>query len=72
MAKRTLDRKTAFRVALAARNMTASEWAKENGITAGHLSQVLSSGRISESLVTKIDSFIDANIKGLNLVGTAA
>ncbi len=72
MAKQTLDRKTGFRVALALKGLTAQDWARQNGITPGHLSQVLSTDRASVKLTEKIDAFISSSVSGIRLAGSAA
>lgn len=42
--------------ALRIAGLTQTEWARQNGVTQGHLSQVLS-GRESRKLTEKIDAF---------------
>lgn len=58
----TVARKARFRAALALTGLTAAEWAVRNGITAGHLSQVLAGKRESRSLEEKVDAFADRYI----------
>lgn len=58
----SLDRKARFRVALALKSMTQSEWAENEGITPSHLSQTLS-GRASRKLETKIDEFVSETFR---------
>jgi transcriptional regulator with XRE-family HTH domain len=57
MAKPKVGRKARFMAALRIAGMTQTEWAEENGVTQGHLSQVLSGIRESQSLSEKIDAF---------------
>ena len=54
----TTSRKSQFRAALALAEQTASDWCAEQGITTGHLYQVLSGSRESVSLTEKVDAFI--------------
>lgn len=56
------SRKQMFRAALAITGLTATQWAQKQGITLGHLSQVLTGERESASLTAKVDSFIDKNL----------
>jgi len=51
--------------ALRLARMTQTEWAEKQGVTQGHLSQVLH-GRESKSLEAKIDAFADATLKAAN------
>ncbi len=69
MRKATMARKARFRAALALADLTAEEWAGQQGVTAGHLSQVLSGKRDSLTLIEKVDTFAD---KQLARVTTAA
>jgi DNA transposition AAA+ family ATPase len=57
-----LTRKARFKSALALVGMTQTEWAQGNGITAEHLSMVISDtqDRESKALEDKIDAFIEA------------
>lgn len=57
MAPLANDRKRRFRVALALHDMTQGEWASGQGVTGGHLTQVLN-GRESQKLTDAIDAFI--------------
>lgn len=57
MAKTRDSRKAQFRAALALAGKTAETWAEENGITAGHLSQVLAGKRESRALMEKVEAF---------------
>lgn len=50
-------RKSRFRAALALAGLTAAAWAEQNGVTAGHLSQVLAGKHTSRALNEKIDAF---------------
>jgi hypothetical protein len=57
MAKPDKSRKARFRAALALAGLTARQWADREGITAGHLSQVLDGKRESAALCGKVDAF---------------
>jgi hypothetical protein len=52
------NRKALFRATLALAGLTAEQWAAKEGVTAGHLSQVLSEKRESRTLTEKIDAFV--------------
>lgn len=57
--QRVIDRrKTRFLRALEAAGQSQNAWAKERGVSKGHLSLVLSGDRPSASLTDKIDAFI--------------
>lgn len=64
MPKPKTSRKALFRAALAISEQTAEQWADREGITAGHLSQVLSERRESATLAEKIDAFIAKHLAG--------
>ena len=70
MPKPKNTRKSRFRAALALAHLQAQEWAKAQGVTPGHLSQVLDGKHESATLTQKIDAFIDQQLK--NTVGSAA
>lgn len=57
MPKAKTSRKQLFRAALAIASLTAEQWADNEGVTAGHVSQVLSGKRDSRALTEKIDAF---------------
>jgi hypothetical protein len=59
MANQSEQRKARFRAALALERKTQVIWAKEHGITQGHLSQVLSDSRESKRLCGAIDDYSD-------------
>lgn len=65
MAKMAASRKKRFRAALALAGTTAEAWAIENGVTAGHLSQVLSGKRDSRSLLEKVDAFTRKHVRSV-------
>lgn len=52
------SRKQLFRAALAMAGLTAEQWAASEGITAGHLSQVVTGKRESVTLTAKVDEFV--------------
>ena len=58
MPKAKTSRKQLFRAALAIASLTAEQWADKEGVTAGHVSQVLSGKRESLTLNDKIDAFV--------------
>lgn len=53
-----MSRKARWRAAIALAGTTAKEWCTEQGITEGHLYQVLRGDRESPPLLQKIDAFI--------------
>jgi hypothetical protein len=55
-------RKARFLAALALAEMTMTQWADQEGVTAGHLSQVLDGKRDSMTLVEKVDRFTDTRL----------
>lgn len=55
--------KARFRAALAIAHMTQESWAAANGVTAGHLSQVLSGRHPSRRLMDKIEAFTTEQLK---------
>ncbi|MDB4893161.1 MAG: hypothetical protein JWL61_5016 [Gemmatimonadetes bacterium] len=57
------NRKTLFRAALVIAGLTAEQWAAQEGLTAGHVSQVLAGKRESARLVEKIDAFVQEHLK---------
>jgi hypothetical protein len=63
MPKADSRRKSRFRAALALAEKTAAQWAAENDITPGHLSQVLSGKKESRSLLEKVEAFTSRYIK---------
>lgn len=56
-----IRRKAAFRSALVLAGMTQGEWATTEGVSLGHLSEVLHEKRASVPLTAKIDAFIEAH-----------
>ncbi len=62
MAKHRNPRKARFRAALALAGLTAEQWADQQGITAGHLSMVLTGKRESRALMEKIEQFTEQHI----------
>lgn len=57
-------RRTRFLKALATAQLSQSAWARENGVSKGHLSLVLSGQRDSDALTAKIDAFIAKHMDG--------
>lgn len=57
------SRKARFRAALALAGLTAEKWAAENGISTGHLSQVLSGKRDSRPTLEKIEAFTKKHVR---------
>lgn len=64
MPRATDRRRTQFLAALAAVGQSQSAWAAANGITKGHLSQVLHGKRESVTLTQKIDAFVAEHAGG--------
>ena len=58
MAGKRKSRKQLFRIALAAADLTAQEWAEREGTSESYLSRVVNGKRVSPSLEPKIDAFI--------------
>ena len=58
MANQRVWRKAQFKAALELADKTQKQWAAEQGISDGHLRQVLAGIRESASLVEKVDEFI--------------
>jgi hypothetical protein len=58
MPNAAMTRKAQFRAALALAGRTMEEWAESEGVTGGHLSNVLAGKRESGSLTDKVDAFI--------------
>jgi hypothetical protein len=56
-------RKRLFRAALAVTGTTAEKWAASEGVTAPHVSQVLS-GKQSARLNALIDAYVAKHMKG--------
>jgi hypothetical protein len=63
MSKPANRRKSQFRAALALAEKTAAQWAAENDITPGHLSQVLAGKKESRSLLEKVEAFTRKYVK---------
>jgi predicted transcriptional regulator len=63
MPRTSNDRKARFRAALALTEMTAKEWAVQEGITESHLSKVLAGDRESRTLLDKIDAFAKKHVR---------
>lgn len=64
MPRAKTSRKALFRASLAIAGLTAEQWAEREGVTAGHLSQVLSAKRESQTLTEKLDAFIAKHMAG--------
>jgi hypothetical protein len=62
MPKTANNRKARFRAALALAGMTAEEWAEQQDVTPGHLSQVLAGKRESQTLIEKIEAFTKKHV----------
>jgi hypothetical protein len=58
------SRKALFKAALAVTEMTAEQFATDEGVTPEHLSYVLNGRRESRSLTEKIDAFIAKHMAG--------
>lgn len=58
MPKTAAARKNRFRKALIDAGLSAAAWARQEGVTPAHLSQVLDGKRESQRLVDRIDAFV--------------
>lgn len=63
MARPTISRNQRFKAALAMAGITAREWARQNEVSHGHLSQVVRGIRHSATLAEKIDTFIAKHVR---------
>lgn len=72
MPRTTATRKKLFRVALANAGMTARQWCEKQGISNGHLSNVLAGDRESRTLVEKVDLFIDKQLISISAITMVA
>lgn len=59
MPKVAESRKARFKAALALANTTVLAWCEEQGISTGHLYQVLNGDRESASLLERVDAYIE-------------
>lgn len=59
-----MSRRARFRAALGLAQLSASQWAAEHNVTAGHLSLVVCGKRESQRLTEKIDAFIAKQFAG--------
>lgn len=55
-------RRAEFKAAIALARTTVENWCADNGITTGHLYQVLREERESPPLIAKVDAFIDKHV----------
>lgn len=63
MPKGERSRKALFRAALAIAELTMEQWATGEGVTAGHVSNVLAGKRESQTLTDKIDAFTREHLR---------
>ena len=59
------DLRRQFAVALTIAGQSAAQWARANGVTPGHLSQVLSGKHQSKRLIETVTAFIAAQLDTL-------
>lgn len=59
-------RKKLFRAALGIAGLTQQQWAEKQGVTDGHLSNLLAGRRESITLTDKVDAFIDERLISKN------
>jgi hypothetical protein len=71
MPRPQITRKARFQAALALAGMTAEQWAENEGVTGGHLSNVLNEKRESGSLTEKVDAFIAKHLPEMSAVAVA-
>jgi hypothetical protein len=55
-------RRAEFKAAIALARTTVEKWCAENGVTTGHLYQVLREERESPPLIAKVDAFIERHV----------
>lgn len=63
MTRQKESRKARFRAALALAGLTQESWAEREGVTPGHLSQVLAGKRESRTLMEKIEGFTRVHLR---------
>lgn len=63
MPKAKTSRKQLFRAALAIADLTAEQWAEQEGVTSGHLSMILSGVRHNERIEARIDAFTKQQLR---------
>lgn len=63
MSKAKTSRKKLFRAALAIAGMTAEQWGAQEGVTAGHLSMILSGVRHNDRIEARIDAFTKQQLR---------
>lgn len=64
MASAIERRRARFLKALATAQLSQNAWAKDAGVSKGHLSLVLSGRRESDALLARIDAFIEKHLAG--------
>lgn len=64
MPNQKTSRKALFRAAVAVAGLTQEQWAESEGVTGGHLSNVLAGKRESRELLDKVDAFIAKHMAG--------
>lgn len=71
MASSRLDRKRLFRMALAADDKTAFEWAREKDVQPSHLSIFLNYGTNNEQFIQLVDGYIAETFKAYRIKAAA-
>jgi len=71
MARRMIDRKSAFKAALAVAGMTVTEWCEAQGISRPHLYQTLDGLRDSARLMAKVDGFVAEHLPEIGVKAAA-
>jgi hypothetical protein len=66
MPRTRATRKRLFRAALGNAGLTARQWAETQGLTSGHLSNLLSGTRENPEITQKVDQFIDKQLISLS------
>jgi hypothetical protein len=56
------QRRAGFKAAIALARTTVEQWCADNGVTTGHLYQVLRGVRESPPLLEKVDAFINEHL----------
>jgi hypothetical protein len=66
MPRTRATRKRLFRAALGNAGLSARQWAEAQGLSDGHLSNLLSGTKENPSVIEKIDAFIDKQLISLS------
>jgi hypothetical protein len=66
MPRTRATRKRLFRAALGGAGLTARQWAEAQGLSDGHLSNLLAGTKENPSVIEKVDAFIDKQLISLS------